>query len=74
MKFFHSKIIECTKIQIRKIQTPTIQILKKKLKGPQLKKYYIFEENKNLYVGIIIIYKAIFSFCKILNIFLIWLK
>ena len=55
----------CTTIQIW-----TIQILMKKLKDHNLKKSIYLKKNKNMYVGLINIYKQFFfSFCKILNIF-----
>ena len=46
-----------------------IQILKEKLKGHNLKSSIYFKKIKNMYVGLIIIYKTFFSFCKMLNTF-----
>ena len=56
-------------IQIRTTQIPTIQILEKIFKTLYLKKCYKLEKNKKAYIYLINIYKPIFLFCKILNIF-----
>ena len=54
-------------IQIRTTQFPTIQILKKKINGHNLKSIIFLKSIKNMYVSIINIYKPFFSFLKILN-------
>ena len=61
-------------IQVWKIQVPTFQILKKYLKDYFSNSYKNLKKIKYIYVDLIEIYKPLFLFCKVLNIFNIFLK